>query len=191
MRAEVAAPPCEAGARIVNDVSGGLADPAILGVVAAYGVSYVAMHWRAHGDRMQEEATLRRARRRPGGGVPRAGGARGGDPRRGHRRAPPGARPGSRFAKTAEQNWQLLRGLDQLAALGFPLLVGASRKSFLGSVLAGPDGSPRPVDEREFAGVALTVLLARRGIWGLRVHDVRASLDALRVLAAMEDTDDR
>ncbi len=100
--------------------------------------------------------------------------------------------PGLGFAKTADHNWELLRGLDQLAGLGFPLLVGASRKSFLGSVLAGPDGEARVrSDEREFAGVALTVLLARRGVWGLRVHDVRASLDALRVLAAMEDADER
>jgi dihydropteroate synthase len=90
--------------------------------------------------------------------------------------------PGLGFAKRAEHNWALLAGLDDLAALGFPLLVGASRKAFLGSLLAGPDGQSRPVGEREHATTALTVLLAQRGVWGLRVHDVRAAHDALLTL---------
>ncbi|MGH3363038.1 MAG: dihydropteroate synthase [Nocardioides sp.] len=191
MRAEVARAALDAGARIVNDVSGGLADPAMLGVVADAGASYVAMHWRAHGDRMQQHATYDGQ-----GGVVAA--VREELSARVEAMLAAGIReerivldPGLGFAKTAAHNWQLLRGLDDLEGLGFPLLVGASRKSFLGSVLAGPDGVARPVDEREYAGVALTVLLARRGIWGLRVHDVQASRDALRVLAEMEDTDDR
>ena len=190
MRADVARAALDAGARIVNDVSGGLADPAMLDVVAASGASYVAMHWRAHGDRMQEEA------RYDGPGGVLAAVCQELTARvdamlaAGIHEERIVLDPGLGFAKTADHNWQLLRGLDQLAGLGFPLLVGASRKSFLGSVLAGPGGSPRPVDEREFAGVALTVLLAQKGIWGLRVHDVRASLDALRVLAAMEDHDE-
>jgi dihydropteroate synthase len=95
--------------------------------------------------------------------------------------------PGLGFAKTADHNWALVAGLDELAALGFPLLVGGSRKSFLGSLLAGPDGVPRPVDDRESAGTALTLLLAQRGVWGIRVHDVRASRDALHVLARLEE----
>jgi dihydropteroate synthase len=95
--------------------------------------------------------------------------------------------PGLGFAKTAAHNWELLRGLDRVMGLGFPVLVGASRKSFLGSLLAGRDSSPRPVDEREYAGTALTVLLARTGVWGVRVHDVRAHRDALRVVARMEE----
>ncbi len=94
--------------------------------------------------------------------------------------------PGLGFAKHAEHNWALLRGLDRLADLGFPLLVGPSRKRFLGSVLAAPDGTPRPVDEREAATLALTVLLAQRGVWGVRVHDVLASRDVLRVMDQME-----
>jgi dihydropteroate synthase len=88
--------------------------------------------------------------------------------------------PGLGFAKRAEHNWALLAGLDGLQTMGFPLLVGASRKSFLGSLLADSAGSPRAVGERESATTALTVLLAQQGVWGLRVHDVRSSRDALR-----------
>jgi dihydropteroate synthase len=93
--------------------------------------------------------------------------------------------PGLGFAKVPEHNWQLLRGLGPVQALGFPLLVGVSRKSFLGTLLAS-DGSPRPVGEREHANTALTVLLAQQGVWGLRVHDVRAAKDALRVLERLD-----
>ena len=74
-----------------------------------------------------------------------------------------------------------------MAALGHPVLVGASRKSFLGSLLQAADGTPRPVDDREDANTALTVHLARQGVWGIRVHDVRASSDALRVVARLEE----
>jgi dihydropteroate synthase len=90
--------------------------------------------------------------------------------------------PGLGFAKNAGHNWALLRDLEALGALGRPLLVGSSRKRFLGELLADTDGTPRPVDQRESANTALTVLLARAGIWGVRVHDVRASTDALAVL---------
>ena len=95
--------------------------------------------------------------------------------------------PGLGFAKTASHNWALLRHLDALDELGLPLLVGASRKSFLGTLLAGPDGTPRAVDDREHAGVALSMLLAQHGVWGIRVHDVRATADALAVWEAMAE----
>ena len=185
MRAAVAEAACRAGARVVNDVSGGLADPAILRVAAAYDVTYVAMHWRAHSDRMQELAVYDG----PGGvvGAVRdelaervAAAVAAGMP---ERRIV--LDPGLGFAKTGDQNWQLLRGLEEIGALGRPLLVGSSRKSFLGRLLADGD-APRPVDEREHAHVALTTLLATRGVWGLRVHDVRASMDALRVVSRMD-----
>jgi dihydropteroate synthase len=94
--------------------------------------------------------------------------------------------PGLGFAKRGEHNWQLLADLGPIKALGYPLLVGASRKSFLGRLLAGPDGRPRPVTEREDATTALSVVLAREGVWGLRVHDVRSTRDALRVLDALD-----
>ena len=80
-----------------------------------------------------------------------------------------------------------MAGLDEVAGLGLPVLVGGSRKSFLGSLLAAPDGSPRPVDDREAASTALTLLLAQRGVWCVRVHEVRASRDALRVLARLTE----
>ena len=94
--------------------------------------------------------------------------------------------PGLGFAKNADQNWELLAALDELSG-GFPLLVGASRKGFLGSLLAAGAGTPRPVDGREHAGSALTLQLARRGVWGVRVHDVTATTDALAVWRRMPD----
>jgi dihydropteroate synthase len=184
MRAEVAAAAIAAGATIVNDVSGGLADPGILPVVADAGVTYLCMHWRGHSDVMQTRTSYDG----PGGVVAAV-------------RAELGQRvdaaraagierlvvdPGLGFAKTADQNWELLRGLDVLAELGLPILVGASRKAFLGRLLAGPGGEPRPVAEREHAHSALVALLATRGIWGLRVHDVRATRDALAAVGRMD-----
>jgi dihydropteroate synthase len=97
------------------------------------------------------------------------------------------ADPGLGFSKTAEQNWALLRGLDRIADLGRPVLVGASRKAFLGRLLAGPGGSPRPVGERESANTAITILLAQAGVWCARVHDVRAARDALAVYEQMTE----
>jgi dihydropteroate synthase len=190
MRAEVAEAALGAGATIVNDVSGGLADPRILDVAAAADATYVAMHWRAHADHMRDFAVYDG----PGGVVAAV-------------RAELSARveailaagvrpervvldPGLGFAKRAEHNWQILRDLGPLLALGFPVLVGASRKSFLGRLLADSDGTPRPVDQREHANTALTVHLARRGVWGLRVHDVRAARDALRVLERLDEGPD-
>ena len=187
MRAEVAGAALTAGATLVNDVSGGLADPAILAVVADAGAPYVAMHWRAHSDHMRDFAVYDG----PGGVVEAV-------------RAELAARvdamlaagiaadrivldPGLGFAKRAPHNWELLAGLDRIADLGHPVLVGASRKSFLGDLLAGPDGAPRRVDQREAANTAVTVHLARAGVWGIRVHDVRASHDALRVVARLEE----
>jgi dihydropteroate synthase len=185
MRAEVARAALDAGASIVNDVSGGLADPAMLEVVAASQATYVAMHWRAHSDHMQDFAAYDGP-----GGVVAAVREELSERVRAILAAGIGRErivldPGLGFAKRGEHNWELLRGLDELQELGFPVLVGASRKQFLGALLASADGAPRAVDEREYAGTALTLLLAQRGVWGLRVHDVRASRDTLRVLTCM------
>jgi dihydropteroate synthase len=96
--------------------------------------------------------------------------------------------PGIGFAKAAAHNWALLARLDELATLGRPILVGASRKSFLGLLLAAPGGAPRPVDDREDATTALSAILALQGVWGLRVHDVRPTVDAVHVAAAIRAT---
>ena len=94
--------------------------------------------------------------------------------------------PGPGFAKTAQHNWALLRALPELAAAGVPVLVGASRKRFLGSLLADADGAPRPPDGRETATAVVSALAGLHGAWGVRVHDVRASVDALKVVGAWQ-----
>jgi dihydropteroate synthase len=184
MRAEVAEAAVAAGATIVNDVSGGLADPRILSVVADAEVTFLCMHWRGHSDVMQTLTSYDG----PGGVVAAVRDELG--QRVDAARAAGVERmvldPGLGFAKTADQNWELLRDLDAIGELGLPLLVGASRKAFLGRLLPGPAGEPRPVAERESAHTALVALLAARGVWGLRVHDVRATRDALAVVGRME-----
>ena len=186
MRAEVAAAAIEAGASMVNDVSGGLADPEILDVVAGSPATYVAMHWRGHADRMQSMARYDE----PGGVVAAVVRELGERVAAARAAGIPDDRlvldPGLGFAKTADHNWALVAGTDRLLELGFPLLVGGSRKSFLGSLLAGADGAPRPVLDREAASTALTLLLAERRVWGIRVHEVRASADALAVLGRLQ-----
>jgi dihydropteroate synthase len=190
MRSEVARAALTAGAAIVNDVSGGLADPEMLPDVAASGATYVAMHWRGHSTTMQQHASYDV----PGGVVAAVRDELG---QRVDAMLAAGIErerivldPGLGFAKTAAHNWTLLRGLGPLMALGLPVLVGASRKSFLGSLLAGPDGVARGVEDREHASSALHVLLAQQGVWGLRTHDVRAAHDALRALARWNETEE-
>jgi dihydropteroate synthase len=182
-RAEVAAAALEAGAVLVNDVSGGLADEGMARLVADAGVPWVLMHWRGHSREMYAAA-------RYGDVVTEVGAeltarvedvvAAGVDP------AQLVLDPGLGFAKNAEHNWALLAGLDRLVALGLPVLVGASRKTFLGRLLAGPDGQVRPVEGREAATVAVSVLAAQAGAWGVRVHDPVQSLDAIATVAAVQ-----
>jgi dihydropteroate synthase len=182
MRAEVAQAALEAGARLVNDVSGGLADPQMPQLVAQAGVPYVVMHWRGHSHQMQDRAVYGdvvgevcdELRRRVDAVV-----AEGVDP---------GLiilDPGLGFAKLAEHNWALLTHLGQIASLGgghvFPVLIGASRKRFLGRLLAAPDGSARPFAGCDDATVAVTALAAAAGAWCTRVHEVPANADAVRV----------
>ena len=185
MRHEVARAGLEAGAVLVNDVSGGLADPRVLDVVAEHGASYVAMHWRGHSTVMQQHASyddvVLEVRDELSQRLDAARLA-GVDPAR------LVVDPGLGFAKTATHNWELLRRLKELESLNVPILVGSSRKSFLGSLLAGPDGSPRPATDREDANVALTTIAAIQGVWGVRVHEVRASLDAIKVVSRWRGT---
>lgn len=180
-RPEVAEAALDAGAGMVNDTSGG-ADPRLLAVVAARGVPYVLMHSRGPSVDMAARAqyadVVAEVRAELAGRLALAVAA-------GVDEAQVVLDPGIGFAKSAEQNWPLLAHLDAIASLGRPVLVGTSRKSFLGSLLAGPDGRPRPVDDREAATQATTALAAWDGAWGVRVHDVRAAADAVRVVAAV------
>ncbi|MGN6474177.1 MAG: dihydropteroate synthase [Mycobacteriales bacterium] len=182
MRCETAQAALEAGARMVNDVSGGLADERLPSLVASAGVPYVVMHWRGHSAEMQSKAQyedvvaevcaelMARVDAVVAAGV---------DP------SAVVIDPGLGFAKTGEHNWKLLAHLGRLVGLGPPLLVGASRKSFLGTLLADEDG-PRPVDERDDATAAISAMAAAAGAWGVRVHETAASADAVRVVAAIE-----
>jgi dihydropteroate synthase len=184
MRARVAEFAVEAGARLVNDVSGGLADPEMPRLVAAAGVGYVVMHWRGHSHDMYARAVygdvVREVREELARRVD-AVVAAGVDP------ALIVVDPGLGFGKRPEHNWPLLAHLADLAVLGghtFPVLVGASRKRFLGALLAGPDDAPRPFSDCEEATVAATALAAAAGAWGVRVHQVPGNADAVRVAAA-------
>jgi dihydropteroate synthase len=180
-RASVAAAALAAGVTVVNDVSGGLADPDMGKVVAETGCPWVLMHWRGHAKKMRELANYtdvvtdvkaelsQRIADALAAGVAADRIV---------------IDPGLGFAKRAADNWQLTARLPELLALGFPVLFAASRKSYLGALLAGPDGSPRPTAERAAATIATSVLAVAAGVWGVRVHDVRGTVDALAVWQA-------
>lgn len=178
MRAGVARAAVEAGAAAVNDVSGGLADADMLPTVVDLGVPYLAMHWRGHSTTMQGRATyvdvVTEVRAELNGRLAAARAA-----------GLPTQRlaldPGLGFAKTPDHNWELLGSLEAFHELGQPLLVGASRKAFLGVLLADNEGESRPARERDGASAAVSALCASRGVWCVRVHDVRSSLDAVKV----------
>ena len=184
MHATVARAALENGARIVNDVSGGRADAAMAPLVADAGVPWVLMHWRSvQADQPHRVPVYRdvvaEVRDELLAGVDAAVAA-------GVEHANLIIDPGLGFAKTAEHNWALLHALPELVATGVPVLVGASRKRFLGALLADTDGAIRPPDGRETATAAVSALSALHGAWGVRVHDVRASVDALKVVRAWD-----
>jgi len=178
MRAEVAEAALREGAAVINDVSGGRADDAMFGVVAAAGAPYILMHWRAHSVTMQQrteyvdvvddvmrELVEQRDRAVAAGIAP-------------ERIA---LDPGIGFSKTAEQNWDVLAATERFHGLGHPLLVATSRKRFLGALLAADDGTLRPPLERDDGTTATSALAAAAGAWCIRVHSVRATADAVRV----------
>ncbi|WP_406151908.1 dihydropteroate synthase [Streptomyces sp. NBC_01012] len=183
MRAGVAEQSVAAGAVLVNDVSGGLADPGMIPVVAAAGVPFVVMHWRGFSESMNSRAVygdvvgevVAELRERmdavTDGGV---------DPEK------LVIDPGLGFAKNAAQDLTLVAHLDRLHDLGRPLLVAASRKRFLGQVLAGEYAVPPPARERDAATTAVSALSAAAGAWAVRVHAVRPTADAVRVARAVE-----
>ncbi|MFF0744144.1 dihydropteroate synthase [Streptomyces sp. NPDC004111] len=182
MRAAVAEQAVAAGAVLVNDVSGGLADPDMIRAVAAAEVPFVVMHWRGFSENMNSLAVyddvvgevLAELRARVDAVV--AGGI-----------APERlvVDPGLGFAKRAEHDLALLAHLGELRALDLPLLVAASRKRFLGAVLAGEGAAPPPARERDAATAAVSAIAAHEGAWAVRVHEVRATADAVRVARAV------
>lgn len=185
MHAAVAEAALENGASIVNDVSGGRADPAMAPLMAASGVPWVLMHWRSvqaaqpH-DAPQYGDVVAEVRGELLAGVEAALAA-------GVQERNVIIDPGLGFAKTARHNWALLQALPTLVGTGLPVLVGASRKRFLGALLADADGGPRPPAGRETATAVISALAALHGAWGVRVHDVRSSVDALKVVAAWQN----
>jgi dihydropteroate synthase len=182
-RASVAAAALDAGAQVINDVSGGLGDPDMVRVARESACPWVLMHWRGHSKIMRQLAVYddvvvdvrRELLARVDAAV-----SYGVDPDQ------IVLDPGLGFAKTGAHDWALLQRLSEFVALGLPVLIGASRKSFLGRLLGGPDGSPRPVGEREDATTAATAYAALNGVWGVRVHQVRANVDAAQVTAAIQ-----
>jgi dihydropteroate synthase len=185
MHAEVARAALENGAQIVNDVSGGRADTNMAPLLAEAKVPWVLMHWRSvgterphrvptYGDVVGEvrDELLTSVDAAVAAGVDAAKLI---------------IDPGLGFAKTAQHNWALLHALPEFVATGVPVLVGASRKRFLGTLLADADGEPRPPDGRETATAVISALAGVHGAWGVRVHDVQASVDALKVVEAWTD----
>jgi len=182
MRASVAARALDAGASIVNDVSGGLADPGMARAVAAAGVPFVVMHWRGHSHTMQDRASYgdvvaEVCRELTGRMTDLCAQGVGRDQLI--------LDPGFGFAKLPEHNWTLLAHLDAIVSLGQPVLIGTSRKTFLGRLGVPEGGEPRPPAQRDAATAATTVVAGLARVWGVRVHDVSSTVDALRVVTAM------
>jgi dihydropteroate synthase len=183
MRSGVARRALAAGATVLNDVSGGLADPDMVSLAADAGVPFIAMHWRGHSGDMQSRAVYDdviaevcrelgdRAQALLAGGVTKENLV---------------LDPGFGFAKLAEHNWSLLRHIDDVVALGYPVLVGTSRKAFLGRLGRSAGDDPRPPLERDAATAATSVWAALHGAWAVRVHDVVSTRDALDVMCAIE-----
>ncbi|PJN24197.1 dihydropteroate synthase [Kitasatospora sp. CB02891] len=189
MRAAVARAAVQAGAKIVNDVSGGLADAGMAKVVADTGAPFVVMHWRGQSADMYAQAVyddvVADVVRELSDRVEDLLAA-------GVKEDQLILDPGLGFAKTSAHNWALLGRLDALTALGRPVLVAASRKRFLGTLLANPEtGELRPARQRDDATAAVSVLSAKAGAWAVRVHDVSGTADAVRVVAAWEQAEQR
>ena len=177
-RATIAQAAIGAGATIINDVSGGLADPKMSAVVASNSaIQSVVMHWRGHAKDMAKAATYKNVVTEVKDelddrviALTKAG------------ILPEQIilDPGIGFAKTAEHNWELLKNIDRLNLLGFPILVGASRKRFLGDLLGA-----NSADDRDSASVAVTTIMAKARIWGVRTHSVKPHRDAIAVVEEM------
>jgi dihydropteroate synthase len=184
MNAETAELAIAAGANIINDVSGGLADEAMLGVAAKHDVVIILSHWRGHSDVMntmasyqnvaEEVATELQAR------VDAAIAA-------GVARDKIVVDPGLGFAKDMKQNWQLVARLDEIEKLGLPILVGASRKRFIAGALDEEEPNSVSHERRDVATAVLTALLMQRKLWGVRVHNVISTVDAISIVSALHE----
>ena len=171
-RASVAEQAIKLGVSYVNDVSGGLADPEMYKLIAKHPkVQYIIMHWRAHSKTMQDHAIYKDVVKEVKEELEE----------RIEDAIKAGVNPdqiiidpGLGFAKLPEHNWELLRNIDRIALLGYPILIGASRKRFLGELT----GSSNP-DDREAASIAVTAMVAKQGVWGVRTHSVKPHRDAI------------
>ncbi|WP_404393532.1 dihydropteroate synthase [Humibacillus xanthopallidus] len=184
MRAEVAAAAIDAGAAIVNDVSGGLADPEMVPLVAGSGWPYIAMHWRGHSTQMQSRAVYGNV---VGEVLDELSARRDALLEAGIAADRLVLDPGLGFAKTADHNWALMAALPVLHGLGHPILLGASRKTFLGRLGRDEGVAPRPPAERDAETTATSVMAAMAGLWCVRVHDVASTVRALAVVQAALD----
>lgn len=184
MNASTARAAVEAGAEIINDVSGGLADPAMFGVAAATGATLVISHWRGFSNIMDTQNVYhdiavdvsRELSQRVEAAVAE-----------GVARDKIVIDPGLGFAKDMKQNWQLVARLDELEKLGLPILVGASRKRFIAGAIDPEEPTQVSNERRDVATAVLTALLLQRKLWGLRVHNVLNTTDTIRVVAALRE----
>ena len=174
-RAEVAKQAIAAGAVYVNDVSGGIADEKMAGLIAANPkVQYIVMHWRGESKDMQSKAVYQDVVKEVKDEL---------DERvtdllkAGVQAEQIILDPGIGFAKEPEHNWEILKNIERFQLLGYPLLIGASRKRFLGELV-----NAKETDDREAASIALTAELARLNIWGVRTHSVKPHRDAIAVI---------
>lgn len=186
MNSETARAAVEAGADIINDVSGGLADPKIFEVAAQSGATIVISHWRGHSNVMNElneyEDIAKDVAAELQLQIEKALAA-------GVARDKIVIDPGLGFAKDIKQNWELVARLDVLERLGFPVLVGASRKRFIAGVIAPDAPQDASNERRDVATAVLTALLLQRNLWGVRVHNVVATADAISIVSALKNAE--
>ena len=186
MNAETARLAVAAGASIINDVSGGLADPEMFKVAADTGATIIISHWRGFSDQMDTLATYDDVAAEVAAELKlRVDAALA----TGIKQSQIVIDPGLGFAKDMQQNWKLVARLDKLEELGYPILVGASRKRFIAGVIEPDEPAEVSNERRDLATAVLTALLLQRKIWGVRVHNVLATTDAIRVVAALREAE--
>jgi dihydropteroate synthase len=186
MNAETARLAVAAGASIINDVSGGLADPGMFQVAADTGATIIISHWRGFSDQMDTLATYDDVAAEVAAELKaRVDAALA----TGVKQSQIVIDPGLGFAKDMQQNWKLVARLEKLEELGYPILVGASRKRFIAGVIEPEEPTEVSNERRDLATAVLTALLLQRKIWGVRVHNVLATSDAIKIVAALRDAE--